>query len=128
VAPPDEGVVISPEEWRGGSGEQRDGTTESVLGPGSVDREVVPLATNPVPRYPAELRAARIEGTVQARFVVDTTGRVIMGSVILDASEDPAFGHAVIEALRRSRYEPAQLRGRKVRQLVSQSFLFQLRN
>jgi outer membrane biosynthesis protein TonB len=48
--------------------------------------------------------------------------------VTLDASEHPAFGHAVIEALRRSRYEPAQLRGRKVRQLVSQSFLFQLRD
>jgi protein TonB len=92
-----------------------------------VDREVVPHAMNPSPRYPAPLRAARIEGKVIARFVVDTTGRVIMGSVTVDASTHPAFSDAVIEALSRSRFTPAEVRGRKVRQLVSQPFVFVLR-
>jgi protein TonB len=93
----------------------------------AVDREVMPHPTNPSPRYPSDLRAARIEGRVIARFVVDTTGRVIMGSVTVEASTHPAFSDAVIEALSRSRFTPAELRGRKVQQLVSQPFVFVLR-
>lgn len=47
-----------------------------------------------------------------------------MESVIVDASPHPAFTDAVVEALRRSRFQPAELRGRNVRQLVSQPFQF----
>jgi protein TonB len=93
-----------------------------------VDREVVPFATNPVPRYPAELRAARIEGGLFARFVVDTTGRVRMESVVVEGSPHPAFSQAVVEALRGSKFQPAEHRGRKVPQLVSQPFVFVLRD
>jgi hypothetical protein len=39
----------------------------------------------------------------------------------------PAFSDAVIDALRRSRFTPAEFRGRKVPQLVSQPFVFVLR-
>jgi TonB family protein len=92
-----------------------------------VDREVVPLPTNPVPRYPSALRTARIEGSVFARFVVDTTGRVIMASVTVDSADHPLFAEAVIEALQRSRFRPAELRERKVQQLVARSFVFVIR-
>lgn len=128
VAPPNDGVVIGSDEWRRNAVEGRSGAPEGGAGRAVVDREVVPFASNPVPRYPPELRAARIEGKVTARFVVDTTGRVIMESVIVDASPHRAFSEAVVEALRRSRFQPAEFRGRKVRQLVSQPFLFVLRD
>jgi TonB family protein len=92
----------------------------------AVDREVVPLATNPRPRYPEELRSARIEGSVLARFVVDTAGRVVMGSVTIEVADHPRFAGAVIEALQRWRFRPAESRGRKVPQLVTQPFVFRM--
>ncbi|MDQ4080450.1 MAG: energy transducer TonB [Gemmatimonadota bacterium] len=87
----------------------------------------MPLSTNPAPRYPASLRSAGIHGSVFARFVVDTIGRVRMETVKVDASDHPLFSEAVINALRRSRYTPAELRGRKVPQLVMQPFVFVMR-
>ena len=119
-------IVISREEWERGRRGNDDGKIESVGGRAVVDREVVPWETNPVPRYPAALRDARIEGRVLARFVVDTTGRVMMESVMIDAADHPAFGEAVVESLRRSRFEPAEYRGRKVPQLVARPFVFVL--
>lgn len=115
-------------EWRarGDDGGSRQPT--EVPGPGSVDREVVPWPTNPVPRYPPELRALRLQGSVSARFVVDTTGRVIMESVMVESVTHERFADAVMDALRRCRFTPAELRGRKVTQLVSQSFVFVLRD
>jgi TonB family protein len=127
VTSPEVGVAISGDEWRRGAVGERSAEPETGVGRAVVDREVVPFATNPVPRYPAELRAARIEGEVLARFVVDTTGRVRMESVIVDASPHPKFTDAVVDALRRARFQPAEYRGRKVPQLVSQPYLFVLR-
>ena len=121
------GPLVSDEDWRGGFSGRSSGPASSILGREGVDREVVPLPTNPVPRYPASLRAAAIQGSVFARFVVDTTGRVRMETVHVDASDHQLFSEAVIEALRRSRYTPAELRGRKVPQLVVQPFVFVLR-
>jgi TonB family protein len=126
VGPAVDGPPISNDEWRG-MRTGHSGDTASVLGGDVVDREVVPWPTNPVPRYPATLRAARIEGSVQARFVVDTTGRVVMTSVIVDGADHPLFAEAVLEVLRRARFTPAELRGRKVQQLVVQPFVFVIR-
>jgi TonB family protein len=92
-----------------------------------VDRAVVPFATNPTPLYPSELRSARIEGSVLARFVVDTAGRVVMSSVTIERADHPRFAGAVIEVLQRWRFRPAELRGRKVSQQVTQPFVFVLR-
>lgn len=127
VGPVVVGVTISRNEWALGPPTGRAGNATSVFGGTAVDREVVPLPTNPAPRYPAALRTARIGGAVHARFVVDTTGRVIMETVIVDAAEHPLFADAVIEALQHSRFTPAELRGRKVRQLVAQPFVFVIR-
>ena len=117
-------IQIGPEEWQRGGPVGRATDTASVLGGELVDRQVVPFSSNPSPAYPEALRAARIEGSVSARFVVDTTGSVMMESVVVDATDHRLFAEAVVEALRRSRFTPAELRGRKVRQLVVQPFLF----
>lgn len=125
--PPAPGVAISIEQWRDGFSGRSSDAGPSVPDREGVDREVVPLPTNPAPRYPAALRAAGIQGSVFARFVVDTTGHVRMETVSVEASDHPLFAEAVIEALRRSRYTPAELRGRKVPQLVVQPFVFVMR-
>lgn len=119
---------VGRDEWRARRDDKGSGRPTEAPGAGSVDREVVPWPTNPVPRYPVDLRALRLQGSVSARFVVDTTGRVIMESVMVDAASHERFADAVMEALRRCRFTPAELRGRKVRQLVSQSFVFVLRD
>jgi protein TonB len=84
------------------------------------------VAGNPTPLYPTALRSAQLEGTVVARFVVDTSGRAEPASVSFREASHPLFADAVRQALLRSRYLPAMLNGRKVRQLVEQRFAFSL--
>lgn len=101
------------------------------------------------PKYPNILRDYRISGSATMQFVVDTTGRVEMANVRIlktqaDISEVPQdainggdanrhelelaagkeFAKAVQDALPDMRYFPAEIRGHKVRQLVVQSFTF----
>lgn len=92
----------------------------------TVDREVVPRADNPPPRYPDMLRAAGVEGGVSVRFVVDTLGRVERASIQVLQTDHAMFADAVRDALARARYTPAELQGRRVRQLVEQRFGFVL--
>ena len=91
-----------------------------------VDRQVMAYPGNAPPRYPAMLRSAGVEGLVHAQFVVDTAGRVERESIRFTRTGHELFAQAVTEALLRSRYAPAEARGRKVRQLVQQSFAFAL--
>ena len=89
-----------------------------------VEKPVSALPGSAPPRYPDILRQAGVEGEVLAQFVVDTTGRAEMGSFkVLKASHD-LFGTAVRNALPGMRFIPAEVGGRKVRQLVQQPFSF----
>lgn len=78
------------------------------------------------PRYPHSLRAAGVEGEVTALFIVSETGRVERGSLRFTRSDNPLFEAAVKEALERMRFIPAEVAGRKVRQLVQMPFVFRL--
>lgn len=77
------------------------------------------------PRYPEELRKQNMEGTVRARFVVDTTGLAEMNTLRLSGSHR-YFEDAVREAFPRMRFLPAELHGHKVRQWVEMPFEFSL--
>jgi periplasmic protein TonB len=100
--------------------------TEGVYAATAVDRAVSPLPGNPQPIYPSQLRAAGIEGSVLARFVVDTLGRVEAGSIDVVSSTHNAFTESVRDALRHSRFTPARYGRWNVRQLVEQRFSFAL--
>ncbi len=76
--------------------------------------------------YPEMLRSAQVEGTVLASFVVDTTGRAEMSTFKVLRSDHELFTNAVKNALPRIRYLPAEVGGRKVKQLVQQPFVFNL--
>jgi protein TonB len=89
-----------------------------------VEKPVTALPGSASPRYPDILRQAGVEGEVLAQFVVDTTGRAEMNSFkVLKTSHD-LFGTSVKNALAGMRFIPAEVGGRKVRQLVQQPFSF----
>ena len=89
-----------------------------------VEREVRPLPGAPKPIYPSQLRDAGVTGRVLMRFVVGTDGRVESGSFEVIDSPNNAFSDAVRRAIMATRFQPAEVGGHAVRQLVEQSFTF----
>ena len=80
----------------------------------------------PTPTYPEMLRTAGVEGQVLAQFVVDTTGRADMSTFKILKTDNELFSLAVKNTLPRMRFLPAEVGGRKVKQLVQQPFGFTL--
>ena len=72
------------------------------------------------------LRSAGITGDVIAQFVVNEDGRADMRTFKALSSSHPQFTAAVKAALPQMRFYPAEVGGRKVKQLVQQSFTFSL--
>jgi periplasmic protein TonB len=91
-----------------------------------VEKQVAAAPGNAPPRYPDMLRSANVEGEVLAQFVVDTTGRVEQGSLKILKSSHDLFTNSVKQHLSAARYYPAEIGGRKVKQLVQQPFNFGL--
>ncbi len=77
-------------------------------------------------RYPDELRKADIQGEVVAQFVVDVNGEVVPGSFKVLRSDHPLFTRAVESSISTMRFQPAQVQGKKVRQLIQSPFTFSL--
>jgi TonB family protein len=91
-----------------------------------VDRAVRATGGSGSPRYPETLRSRAVEGEVLARFVVDTTGRVVEGTFAVLRASHPEFEEAVRIAIPQLVFTPAMKDGRNVRQLVQQPFIFKL--
>ncbi|MES2180183.1 MAG: TonB family protein [Gemmatimonadota bacterium] len=88
---------------------------------------IVQLTSAPAtPRFPETMRSTGVQGTVAIRFVVGTNGRVESKSFEVMSSPHDAFSEAVKRALLLTKYRPAEVRGKAVRQLVEQSFTFKL--
>jgi protein TonB len=91
-----------------------------------VEKQVTPYPNNTAPHYPDMLRSANVEGEVLAQFVVDTTGRADMSQFHILKSTHDLFTNAVKSALPNMRFYPAEVGGKKVRQLVQMPFQFNL--
>ena len=91
-----------------------------------VEKPVVPAPGSISPRYPDMLRQAGVEGEVLAQFVVDADGRYEPGSFKVLKSSHELFTQAVKNALPNMRFYPAEVGGKKVKQLVQQPFTFSL--
>ena len=76
------------------------------------------------PSYPDYLQKEGIEGTVAVEYVVDTTGLADSASLRILRTTHPAFAEAVRAALPGMRFEPGEVGGQLVRQLVTQEFRF----
>lgn len=115
----------------GVDGGRRDGTGVGIvptvteaMSAEEVEKPVVRAPGSPGPRYPDFLRSSGATGDVQVQFVVDTTGRAIISTFkVLDTTHE-LFAKAVERALPTMRFIPAEAGGRKVRQLVQQTFAF----
>jgi TonB family protein len=81
---------------------------------------------SPLPRFPALMRSAGVEGAARFQFVVDTLGRVELATVREVESTNGAFAMAVRGTLPRMRFTPARVGGRVVRQLVEFPILFRI--
>jgi TonB family protein len=79
---------------------------------------------SPAPRYPDILKQSGVEGEVTVAFVVDSTGFADARSLKIVASSHELFANAVRTVLPEMKFLPADMNGRKVRQLVRQTFLF----
>ncbi len=77
------------------------------------------------PHYPDVLRTAKIEGMVLMSFVVDVNGKIDMPSALVLNVTDQRFLPTVIATLPDMRFTPAEIDGRRVRQVVSQPYYFQ---
>jgi len=91
-----------------------------------VEKPVVPAPGSISPRYPDMLRQAGFEGEVLAQFVVDTTGKAEPGSLKILKSSHDMFIQSVKNALPQMKFIPAEVGGRKVKQLVQQPFTFSI--
>lgn len=79
-----------------------------------------------VPKYPAALRAAHVEGEVQAQFVVNENGQADPSTFKVLKATNELFSAAVRSAVPQMRFSAAEVRDHKVKQLVQQSFQFKL--
>lgn len=99
---------------------------DSVVSALDVDSTVVRYPESASPGYPPNLLAKNVEGQVVTTYVVDTTGYADTTSLVVLSATDTEFARSVREALPYMRFRPAVLRNRKVRQLVSQTFMFRI--
>lgn len=91
-----------------------------------VEKQVSMVPNTGTLRYPDMLRSANVEGEVLVQFVVDTTGRADLSSFKVLKSSHDLFTNSVKNALSQMRFYPAEIGGRKVKQLVQQPFNFTL--
>lgn len=86
--------------------------------------QAVRIKSPTAPEYPSRLRAARIDGQVIVQFVVSEDGTAQMNTFKILKSTDNAFTVSVRRAVSATSFYPAQIGGRKVKQLVQQPFIF----
>lgn len=77
-------------------------------------------------RYPDMLRSANVEGEVIAQFVVNADGTIDTDSFKVLKSSHELFTQAVKAALPDMRFAPAEVEGKKVKQLIQTPFTFSL--
>lgn len=78
------------------------------------------------PEYPECLLRERVEGEVLVQVVVDTFGRAEMVHYRMLHSSHVAFTESVEQVLPRLRFAPANVGGRRVKQLIRLPFVFSL--
>lgn len=92
-----------------------------------VEKQAAEVPGSPGPRYPEMLTSAGIEGQVYVEFVIDTTGHAEMSTFKVLKSDHELFSQEVKSALPHMRFYPAEVGGRKVKELVQLPFAFSLK-
>lgn len=82
------------------------------------------LISNPPIRYPLELQALRVAGTVVVEAALDATGHVEPMSARVVESSNHGFDREALRVVRGSSYQPAKRGGRPVRAVIRQPITF----
>lgn len=98
----------------------------AVYAEAQVDKVVSIHSGYRTPRYPESMRAAGVQQTINVEFVVDSAGFIEKNSLTFADGAHMSFQSAVREALANAKFLPAEVNGRRVRQRVSQAFVFSL--
>jgi hypothetical protein len=93
---------------------------------GDVTHPAAPMRGNRPPVYPRSLATKGVRGLVNAMFVVDTEGKPETETLQLFSSSDSAFSDAVRQVIGGWHFTPADLDGKKVPQMVQETFDFGL--
>jgi periplasmic protein TonB len=91
-----------------------------------VEKPAQAASGNPSPRYPEVLKSSGVEGRVVAQFVVLENGRADMDQFKILSSDNDLFSAAVKNVVPQMRFLPAEIGGKKVRQLVQLPFEFKI--
>lgn len=116
--------VIRPEYGTVRDAAAQQSTGEQTYFEFQVEKPVRQAPGSAAPRYPPDLKGAGVEGEVLAQFVVDTLGTPVLTTFRVLKSSHGEFTESIKAALPGMKFVPAELRGRKVRQLVQQPFVF----
>ncbi len=82
------------------------------------------LVSHPALRYPPEMEALRVGGTVVVEATVDATGHVEPASVRVVTSPNHAFDEEARRVVRGSVYRPGRIGGRPVHAVIRQAVAF----
>lgn len=99
---------------------------DSVFTVVDVDSAVTRDPTSVAPVFPPQLLKAGIEGSVEVRYVVDSTGVADTTSIEIVRATRSEFVVAVLDALPLMKFIPARMGPKRVRQLVEQEFAFRI--
>ena len=86
--------------------------------------EPVKYLGGPIPNYPFAQRQQGIEGMAVLRYVVDESGKPVMGTMRAIAASGQAFMDAAIAAVSKSRFRPGRTAGCSMPMLVEQVVRF----
>lgn len=81
----------------------------------------------PRPKYPPDLRDARVQGEVLVQLIVDSAGRPDMKSAVVLRATNFEFARAVFDVLPEFKFHVARINGCPAKQLVQMPFAFRLR-
>jgi periplasmic protein TonB len=87
--------------------------------------DTLPVATRRIPAiYPSLARGARIEGTVTVNALISEKGSVVKAEIIQGMKGAFGFDQAAVQAVRRWKFEPATIKGIKVKVWLPISIVF----
>lgn len=89
-----------------------------------VDRPARASSPSPSPLYPSSLRSVGIDGEVFVQFVVNPNGRADITTLRVLRTSDPAFAESVREVLPKKKFTPGYIGRIAVRQMVQQTYSF----
>jgi TonB family protein len=125
----DKGVVLAPflKRLADSVSLARRGRRPGALGNPTVltGVDVAPvIVSQPPVRYPPEMQALRVGGTVTIEATLDTTGHVVPGSVRVIQSPNPGLDAEARRVIVAAVYRPARRGGRPVTTVIRQTITF----